>query len=408
MRVSSLKKLNRTEWISALLCSALVWNQPFISGPRIPSLILAIVGIYLWIQKDRFGLPLERRKLFLLWLLMWLPGLISLPGSYNPDKSFYFVVLFPLFFFVAIALYDLLKSEKVMQLFEWLIVFACVVWIAAAIFEYLLRLEWSEGMGLPAGLRITGAFENLRGGLFITVLLPIVLYKLDRFKPWVQIVYLGLVLWWVVLSGVRTDLWSWILIVTVYYLMHPYRKKVILIAAGLLVAMVLVMQQLSPVMQSKVQASIQEVPTSYKEWNKTLSYRPDIWSAGLNMFQAYPWRGVGVLAFEEAYDEHKIDTDQFDVASGHRPFHAHHPWISIIAETGLFGVFGFVLIIALLLRWTKQAFNTINLTKSPYLLSFLIMLFPIHSMHPPYTVWWFPALLMVMVVHLLKTEQQRA
>jgi len=137
MRVSSLKKLNRTEWISALLCSALVWNQPFISGPRIPSLILAIVGIYLWIQKDRFGLPLERRKLFLLWLLMWLPGLISLPGSYNPDKSFYFVVLFPLFFFVAIALYDLLKSEKVMQLFEWLIVFACVVWIAAAIFEYL-------------------------------------------------------------------------------------------------------------------------------------------------------------------------------------------------------------------------------------------------------------------------------
>jgi len=244
--------------------------------------------------------------------------------------------------------------------------------------------------------------------LFITVLLPIVLYKLDRFKPWVQIVYLGLVLWWVVLSGVRTDLWSWILIVTVYYLMHPYRKKVILIAAGLLVAMVLVMQQLSPVMQSKVQASIQEVPTSYKEWNKTLSYRPDIWSAGLNMFQAYPWRGVGVLAFEEAYDEHKIDTDQFDVASGHRPFHAHHPWISIIAETGLFGVFGFVLIIALLLRWTKQAFNTINLTKSPYLLSFLIMLFPIHSMHPPYTVWWFPALLMVMVVHLLKTEQQRA
>ena len=147
-------------------------------------------------------------------------------------------------------------------------------------------------------------------------------------------------------------------------------------------------------------------PFSYRQANRFLSGRVDIWMAAWNMTKANPITGVGAKAFNYAYEEHSIN-DRFKVVDGKGgAYHAHHPWISMVAEKGVVGLLGFIGVILLLFGITARTRWGVNLNTYPWLLSFVLLINPLNSMPILFKTWWFPIVLLVIAAHLVDVAKK--
>ena len=147
-------------------------------------------------------------------------------------------------------------------------------------------------------------------------------------------------------------------------------------------------------------------PTTYEDWNNRLSKRLDIWVTSWNMAVEHPLTGVGSKAFNHAYEDFKSEEDPFNPVDGvGGAYHAHHPWFSILAETGFTGVLGLIGIVVLMFGITLRTKIGICLYRYPWLLTFILILNPVNSMMPLFKIWWFPIVLLSIVAHLVDVER---
>jgi hypothetical protein len=136
--------------------------------------------------------------------------------------------------------------------------------------------------------------------------------------------------------------------------------------------------------------------------NKATTGRVDIWEAGYNMFAEHPVTGIGAKCFGEAYATYKPNEEDIHgelmVEDGR---HAHHAWISTLAEFGLIGFFGLASAVAFLVLLTCKSRGGFNLYTYPWMLSFLLIVNPLNTMPPLFKMWWVPIVLLVIVAHLV-------
>lgn len=81
-----------------------------------------------------------------------------------------------------------------------------------------------------------------------------------------------------------------------------------------------------------------EVPIT--DENFAIVERMAHWQAGWRMFNAYPLFGVGTGNFNQAYPDYFVAP--WSVSQGH----AHNYYIHTLAETGIFGLFGYLVLLA--------------------------------------------------------------
>ncbi|MDQ7073531.1 MAG: O-antigen ligase family protein [Gammaproteobacteria bacterium] len=140
------------------------------------------------------------------------------------------------------------------------------------------------------------------------------------------------------------------------------------------------------------------IPSTYTEWNQLSSYRLELWSAGWKMLVDNPVKGVGVRNFAAAYDDY---SDEENIFHGQEAYHAHHPIVSIAAETGLLGLLGLFTAIFLLYRWGKQTVMAGTLLLSnPWAQILILIIFPIQSMPLLFSLWYFPFIAFALVCYL--------
>ncbi len=390
----NLKTMDWTIYLSTLLVTAIYWAQPFSGGPRVPSVILMILGIILFVKRLISLEDIRLRRFITVLTLFFVPAVLSLISSYDRSNSLKLIILLPLFIPFAAAVLYLIDNKINNKLLFSIVTVVSVFWV----FDGLIQFVFGHDLfGVPPTDegRIVGPFaHHLRLSLFLSISLPLVLLQLKK-SGWIaQLLYLAPAILVIMLSGVRTDLLTALLAIVLYVIVNKHTKLLLGFIPFLLVGGMLA-SHFSGISETKLK-TFSGMPDSYQKWNLLSSHRLDIWLTAKNMVLAHPITGVGARNFSNAYDDYATEGNFFN---SERVFHAHHPMISIAAETGLIGLAGLFMALWLLYKWGRESKVT-NLWANPWLQILVLMFFPIQSMPLLFTLWWFPIVTIVMLFYL--------
>jgi len=390
-----LKSPQLLTYLSTIFVAATFWAQP-LSGARVPTVLMMLLGVGLLIM-GKISFNDSRLKRFTtIMALFFVPACLSLINSYDPEGTLKLIVVMPLFLLFAAAMVYLIENKFIPKLFFYVIVVAASFWM----FDGIIQLIYGTDLfGIPPwpndGIRIVGPFgERLRMGLFLSISLPLVLFFLKAKGLIWQLVYLAFALLLIMLTGVRTDMLTALIAIFIYFIANKKAKQVFLLIPVLLLAG-FVAANSSSITDSKLH-SFSSVPSTYQEWNLLSSHRLDIWLTAKNMFMNHPIIGVGEKSFAEAYDTYATEGNVFTSQS---VYHAHHPIISIAAESGLVGLLGLFTILTLLYKWGRCALKD-ELWGNPWFQILVLIFFPIQSMPLLFNIWWFPFIAMTMLFYL--------
>lgn len=377
-----------------LLPAAVLVYQPLPGGPRPAFWLSAVIAICL-IASGRLSLstPMVRR-VFAIWVLLWVPAAASVPASWDPRAGLLVLGVLAFAFPVGVFWLEAFRRGRRYRWIEF-------VWLATVVFWALDGLvqffSGADLFGVPLeGGRVVGPLAgNLRMPLFLCLLAPFAAYRLAPRRPAAAIFVLALLLSVSLLGGARTQLLMALLVVLVSLPAFGWRYRVVLLLT--FAASVYAVSATSSVVQSRLGQSttssykaIPGKPEWFSLWDRRLTHRLSIWSASLEMGTNSP-TGVGVGAFSQAYPSHTWPGDPMNSTLGDKPInHAHHVWFSLFAEEGIAGVAGLVAAMFLALRWWCVAGPAGRRRAAPYAAGLAVYLFPL-STHPPlYLFWLYP------------------
>lgn len=392
--------------IGRFLALMLVAWSPFMGGPRLPSLLLALMGLWLVVARRQVLIdnPALRRWGWVFGLL-WIPMVLATPNSLEWQRSTGIAGVMLVYFLAGIALMQVLRADADRRWLAKWIAIVLLVWVADGLIQYGFGRDLLGIPRAPDG-RVVGFFEgDLRLSLFLAVLLPLLLHQvLKTGLLWAFAVFVATSIV-VVLGGSRSALLMIVIAAVGVYWRFPLRYKIVLSAVLLLTMAATI--SLSPVMQERMARFDMSSGINFKTVDTLLSGRLTIWETALNMLKDRPLTGVGVGGFADAYDHYSTRPDDiFRKGGGYTGgvYHAHQMYISVAAETGLMGFAGIAAIYLLCMIWYLRASRERREVASPFAFSLFVATFPINSQPVLFTHWWFPLNLLLMCGMLAALE----
>ncbi len=387
-------------WLLALF--VILWS-PFSGGPRVPSLLLAVFGLWL-LTKQRGALFAVRaqRRFGVIFLLLWVPVLLSLPASLNPRRTLETALALPLYFLAGVALIEVLRSDGARRRLTFGIAAVLLFWIADGLIQYAVGHDLF-GIPLTPDGRMVGPFaDNLRIGSFATVLLPLALWLALERHALLALGAVALSAVTVVLTGARMNLVMLAVAGGALLARLPRRWALGTLVIGLVAAAGAT--ALSPAMQERLtRVAAVTAALDFESVDYALSGRLYIWDTAARMVLDRPLTGVGAGAFGAAYDRYASrpgDVFQSTHPEAEKPYHAHQMYVSIAAESGLVGLSAILAAFVLVVRWYARAPAPRRDQAWPYLTGLWVAVFPINSQPVLYTHWWFPPLLLLLCAGL--------
>lgn len=394
--------------VARFLGLMLVAWQPFTSGARLPSVLLLLLGLWLLFRK-RIDLGAHAtRRLAMVFLLLLVPTLISFPTSFNPADTANVAIALVLLFIVGLSLmYGLRTEDDHTWLQRWLTI-VLAIWLADGYIQYLFGRDL---LGVPMGSYglMLGPFpDNLHYSLFMTVLMPIMLWRMTKTHPLVALVCIALISFVAGMSGARSNVLFCLLGTAILLprFNRWYRAFILLSLVTGIVASIGLSETTAAKFRQFQTPSEQSL---FQTLDYILSGRLTIWETAGEMLKDRPLVGVGTGAFDDAYDHYARPEDPFR-KGGDYPggvSHAHQMYISIAAESGLIGLGGLLAAITLLVRWYLQAAPEPRSRAAPYAASLAIIAFPLQSQPVLYRVWWFPVVLLLLSGFIIALQPQR-
>lgn len=388
----------------------LVAWQPFVSGARLPSILLLLLGIWLLFRKQiKLGDPAARRLAAII-LLLLLPVLLSLPTSFNPIDTANVAIALVLFFVVGLTLmYGLRTDDSHAWLQRWL-VFVLTIWLADGFIQYIFGRDL---LGVPMGSdgRIMGPFpDNLHYGLFMTVLMPLMVWRMAKPHPLLALIVIALIGFVASMSVARSNILFYVLGIAILLPRFEWRYRVFLLLAPIVGTVVAINQSETTAARFERFNTADDKPMFHR-LDHMLSGRLVIWETAGNMLKDRPLTGVGAGAFDDAYDLYATRPDDPFRSGGGYPggvYHAHQMYVSIAAESGSIGLAGLLAAIIMLARWYLRAPSEHRRLAAPYAASLAVIAFPLQSQPVLYRVWWFPVVLLLLCGFITALQPQKS
>lgn len=397
------------ELVARFLGLMLVAMQPFSGGARGPSVVLLLLGVWLLFKK-RIDLGEDAaRRLAAVFLLLLVPVLLSLPASFNPAGTASVAVVLVLFFVVGLSLMQGLRTEDDHAwLQRWLTV-VLAIWLADGFIQYGFGRDL---LGVPMGSdgRMMGPFpDNLHFGLFMTVLMPIMLWRMTKAHPLAALACIALIGFVAGMSGARSNVLFYMLGVAILLPRFNWWHRGFIVLA-LVAGIVAAIGQSETTAAKFRQFDVPSEQSLFQTLDHMLSGRMIIWETAGEMLKDRPLVGVGAGAFADAYDRYATrPEDPFrsggDYVGG--VYHAHQMYVSIAAESGLIGLAGLLAAIALLVRWYWQAAPELRSRAAPYAASLAVIAFPLQSQPVLYRAWWFPVVLLLLSGFIIALQPKK-
>ena len=389
----------------------LVAWQPFPGEYRVPLVGSALLGLALTWRGEWRAVAEPAKRLGLLLLCLLIPGLLSIPTSVAPSKSWGEIVSVVL---VGLAGLSVLYGLRRQQDHRWLqsgLVIVISAWIGDGLLQALTGAD-VFGITPKAEGMINGPFTtNGIFGIIVAALTPLVLWEpLKQRQRWAIALLSGIVVT-VILSGQRNNLL--LLALGLIALSSLWSRRTRLVGAAALVAIAVAVYQFAPTLQQRSNwmiSSGKEMATSlqglqdnpgdtksskrlFDSLNRFTSDRAFLVDAGLKMIRDRPLTGVGINAFRPAYPLYAQLKPH-----GHRdkPTHAHNIYLELTAETGLIGLGGLLLAIGLGWRWFALACQERQRMAAPYAATLLVMLFPLTTHTVLFAAFYFTLIIMIL------------
>lgn len=388
-------------WLLVALAAA-VALLPFGRMTEIPLLCLSIFGV---IALKRWSLVVvksenhsEWRLLGLLFLSFWLPMLLSLSDAVSPEKSQITTLgalRYPLFVAGLLWWYQTSADrapaqDALLSRFGCAVTILLCIWCADALLQFLTGsnlLGYGRGEGYVNGL--FGDDDNVKFGLCLALLFPVGFLYLQARKGFSYLAaFTAVCLLLVVLSGKRA---AWIvmlvelLCLALFFMWSGQASKRVLqlaLVAVLAISMAYVssdwVRQRSDVLVSAAASR------DYETLNAASGKRLPIWGTALRMGEDHWLNGVGPRGFRYAYADYARDGDRWTRPSsvgGSKASHAHQLLLELWAETGAFGLLGYLCMLIVLARAWRHADATARRRALPFGVALVGMLFPLNT-HP--------------------------
>jgi O-antigen ligase len=389
--------------IGAFLALMIVVMLPIFS-PRLPSVLLSLLsGWLIWTQRTNLFASVAVRRLIGIFALLWIPMLLSIPTSFNPRYSAMVALAMAFYTLAGLAVIQALRGDvQRLWLAKWISV-VMIVWMADGMIQYFFGYDLL-GYPLTVDGRLTGVFHGslaLSGTL--AILLPIAVWYFMRQRPLMVPAMFGGAGIVAVFVGTRNALVMLMIVAMGTLLRMPRRYQLAMAVAVLVVAGAI---SLSPAMQQRLLRFEEAKTTTYEYYNRLLSWRLTIWETASRMVIDRPVTGVGVGMFAVAYDHYSTRPDDPFRTGGTfgGGFHAHNVYMSIAAETGLFGFFGAIVAFVLCVKWYYAAPPSRREEAWPFGFSLLIAVFPLSGEYGIYKHSVYPVVLLLLCATLAALE----
>ena len=370
--------------------------------PVLPAALLVLLGIWLvWkLRAALFAAPATRR-LTIVFVLLLVPVLMSIPASYGMRNSFNVAMALVAYYFAGLALLRVLRGDTERAWLAKWILLVLAFWVADSIIQYIFRVDLF-GIPITGDMRVTGPFEDtLRQPLLIALFLPVALWFLLRKGSIPALAFFAVAGFVAMLGGVRMVFVMLVIVAVGLYLKLPrWRWKLpsLLLACALLLTAI----SLSPEMQLRLKRMSEIRDLNFETINLPLGYRPVIWETASRMLIARPRTGVGAGAFAKAYDDFSTrESDVFRGGVGENVYHAHQAYFSMAAETGLPGLLGLLVAIGLCVKWYRAATPDRRDQAWPYALGLIAYFFPFNTQPPFYHGNWMFLIILLLFATLL-------
>jgi len=367
------------------------------ASPALPAGLLALLGGWLvWKQPAAVFAAPSTRRLTIVFALLLVPVLISIPASYNLRYSINVAMALVAYYFSGLALVQVLRGDAERAWLAKWILFVLAFWVADSLIQYLFGTDLF-GITRTNDMRILGPFKgSLRQPMLIALFLPVAIWVLLRKGAVPAFLFFATAAFIATLAGARTVVVMLVIAAAGFYLRLP-RWRFKIPAALLAGAIVLAAMGLSPAMKERMSLLGEIKDTKFETFDRFLSGRITIWETASHMLFARPLTGVGAGAFAKAYDHYSTrPDDRFRGSVSEKVYHAHQGYIAMAAETGLPGLLGLIVAIALCVKWYWGASPERRDQAWPYALGLSVYFFPLNSQAPLYHGnWLFPAILLL-------------
>ena len=208
----------------ALLIVAVMPNfgLKYAPSPALPSALLALLGIWLlWKHRSAlWGTPAAGR-LSLVFALLLVPALISVPASYDLRYSLSVAGALVAYYFAGLALVRVLRDDvERAWLAKW-ILWVLIFWIVDSLAQYFFGVDLF-GIAVTGDGRVTGPFYNsLRQPTLIALLLPVGLWFVLRRGLIAALIFFAVAGFVANLGGVRMVLVMLVIVAAGLYLRLP-------------------------------------------------------------------------------------------------------------------------------------------------------------------------------------------
>ncbi|MBS7838905.1 O-antigen ligase family protein [Wohlfahrtiimonas chitiniclastica] len=310
----------------------------------------AVWGIYVLIRHRCEVISYLKSSQFLwLFLLLFVPVVISAIGSLTPKDSWRTVLNISRFFFIG-GLAIVLTQSSVEKI-RWAVLgFIALISVDAVI-------EWLTGYHLTGAsrdrVRIMGLFQFYHLGYVLGTLTPIIFYQTyqsfaakerGRFA-WLVITACALIA--IFVAGARAG-WVSLLVsgglLLLWLLIH--RKiswKRVIVALGLCIVVAGGITQI-PIVKNRLvnsnSASSFEVG-SYEWFDKISSYRLVLWEFAWKHYQEYPVIGAGTGSFHQTFTEQPQELK----GAHDEAFFPHFHGLEVLSETGTVGFICYLIVV---------------------------------------------------------------
>jgi len=367
------------------------------ASPALPAGLLALLGGWLvWKQRlDVFATP-STRRLTIVFALLLVPVLISIPASYEPRYSINVAMALVAYYFSGLALVRVLRGDAERAWLAKWILFVLAFWVADSVIQYLFGTDLF-GIARTDDMRVLGPFKgSLRQPMLIALFLPVAIWVLLRKGVVPAFLFFAAAAFIATLAGVRTVVVFLAVVAAGFYLRLP-RWRFKIPAALLAGAIVLAAMGLTPAMKERMARLGEIQDTKFETFDRFLSGRFTIWETASHMLIARPLTGVGAGAFAKAYDHYSTrPDDKFRGGVVEKVYHAHQAYFAMVAETGLPGLLGLIVAIVLCVKWYWTAAPDRRDQAWPYALGLGVYFFPLNSQAPLFHGnWLFPAILLL-------------
>lgn len=412
--------------VIAWSCIALL---PFGRTVEVPVLAMAAAGIYLFVRR---GKQLSANRIFriftAIFLLAWIPVLISLIDAINPQRTLVIGVNHLRFYFAGIFMLYTLGNETAQRRFLTLAAWLLAFWVLDALVQFFIgtdvfgRGPWVLGAtDEQLVLSLSGIFgpDGSHFAVFMAIFSPLLWEHARRhWSVWIQIAVFLATVFVVISAGSRA---AWVIILCViatYAFLFWFRRrafpwKLVLLSLVLGLATSTIGYNISQSLRYRVDQTLVEVKKPFQTGN--LGHRAWIWRGGWNMFLAHPVNGVGARGFRYAFTDYADGNDPYLArVPPVRPTHSHQMLLEVATETGLIGVAGLIALIVVLVRVGWRANAGAQRCMLPFALALTAVYFPlnthwaIYGAHLSQVLWFMIALYLAACAAGTAAESRRA